>query len=87
MYPVDSQMIVPLLSKTAPLTSVARSMTKEKRLLGRNEIHLIKWGGSVGASLQAGLHFSVKNFKFRISGNSDNSLQLNEGTEYYPWVQ
>lgn len=37
----------------------------------------------MGASLPAGLHLDVKDFKFGISGDGDNGLQLNEGTECY----
>lgn len=84
MHPVDSQMAIPLISKAAPFSSVAGSMTKEKRLLVRNGINLKKWGGRMGASLPAGLHFGVKNFKFRISGDGDNSLQFNEGNRMLP---
>lgn len=87
VHPVDSHMAVPLVSKETLFTSIARSMTKGHRLPVRNGIHLKKWCGSVGVSLPAGLHFGDKNFKFGISGCGDNSLQLNEGTECYLWVQ
>lgn len=51
-------MAVPLVSKEALFTSVARSMTKKQRLLVGNGIHLKKWDGSVGAYLSAALHFA-----------------------------
>lgn len=77
MHPVDSQMAVPLVSKAEFFASVAGSTTKKQRLLVRNGINFKKWDGRVGASLLAGLHSGVKNFKFSISGDGDNSLQLN----------
>lgn len=87
MHPVDSQMAMPLISKAAPFSSVAGSMTKEKGLLVRNGINLKSGVGEWEHLYQQVCTLVSKTSNSGYQEMVITACSLMKGTECYLWVQ